>query len=55
MGGGFGVDHPKTDFHAYCTNDFRIFDASAGFVRTQKPDLSLVLSHLAASLGDGII
>lgn len=26
----------KTDFHAYYTNDFRIFDAAAGVGRTQK-------------------
>lgn len=27
----------KTDFHAYYTNDFIIFDVSAGAGRTQKP------------------
>lgn len=59
MGGGFRVDHPKTDFHAYYTNDFRIFDVPAGVGRTQKPDWRLwgclVLSHLMALLSDGII
>lgn len=45
----------KTDFHAYYTNDFWIFDVSAGVGRTQKPSRRLVLSHLVASLSDGII
>lgn len=29
-GGGRGVDNLKTDFHAYYTNDFMIFDVAAG-------------------------
>lgn len=49
----------KTDFHAYYTNDFIIFDVSAGAGRTGKPGRrlggSLVPSHLVLSLSDGII
>lgn len=36
-GGGWGVDNLKTDFHAYYTNDFMIFDVAAGVGRMWKP------------------
>lgn len=36
-GGGRDVDNLKTDFHAYYTNDFMIFDVAAGVGRMWKP------------------
>lgn len=37
-GGGRGVDNLKTDFHAYYTNDFMIFDVAVGVGRVWRPE-----------------
>lgn len=54
-GGGQGVDNLQTDFHAYYTNDFMIFDVmAAGVGRMQKHGMRgwgglFSLSHLDAA------
>lgn len=44
---GWGVDNVQTDFHAYYTNDFMIFDVAAG--GRGVGEMSLFRSHLNGS------
>lgn len=51
-----GVDNLQTDFHAYYTNDFMIFDVAAGVGRMWRGWAGFFLSLISmARLNDGVI